>query len=262
MRIHVIILTFLCLYACKDQSKVGAQYMEKQDSFVEKTPASSISLEEVMGHFNPAHHPSFSIIEKKYADREGLYIHKDCYTAFKEMWAAAQKDGISLVIRSATRNFDYQKGIWERKWTGITKVSGKDLSKTIGDPKERALKILQYSSMPGSSRHHWGTDLDFNAFENSYFEKGEGLKIYNWLLENAPKFGFFRPYTEKGTKRPHGYEEEKWHWSYEPLSKEYMSIAKEKLTNEMISGFKGSDTAPAIDVKNKYILGVSRFQEQ
>ncbi|MBK8672515.1 MAG: D-alanyl-D-alanine carboxypeptidase family protein [Bacteroidetes bacterium] len=30
--------------------------------------------------------------------------------------------------------------------------------------------------MPGSSRHHWGTEVDINALSNAYFSTGEGKK--------------------------------------------------------------------------------------
>jgi len=126
----------------------------------------------------------------------------------------------------------------------------------------RALEILHYSSMPGTSRHHWGTDLDFNSFENSYFESGKGLDIYNWLLANAPSYGFFRPYTPKGEARPYGYEEEKWHWSYAPLADEYMKTANSQLHDGLIDGFQGAETAPEIKVVEKYVKGVSNFNEQ
>ncbi|NJK84501.1 MAG: M15 family metallopeptidase [Saprospiraceae bacterium] len=52
----------------------------------------------------------------------------------------------------------------------------KTAAATTPNPQERALKILKYSSMPGTSRHHWGTDIDLNSFSNSYFEQGEGKK--------------------------------------------------------------------------------------
>jgi LAS superfamily LD-carboxypeptidase LdcB len=236
--------------------------MDKQETKEEETPHSTVHISKVMGHFNPANDDDFTLVEKKFADREGMYIHRDTYNAFQEMWAHAQKDGVQLVIRSATRNFDYQKGIWERKWTGATKVKGNDLSETIENPKERALEILHYSSMPGTSRHHWGTDLDFNSFDNSYFESGKGLQVYNWLVKNAPSYGFFRPYTEKGEARPHGYEEEKWHWSYQPLASQYMTTAHTELKNEIIQGFQGSETASEIDVVSKYVKGVATFEGQ
>ncbi len=131
-------------------------------------------------------------------------------------------------------------------------------AKKYPDPKTRALKILLYSSMPGTSRHHWGTDIDLNSFVNSYFEKGEGAKIYDWLTANAASYGFCQPYTEKGESRPFGYEEERWHWSYLPLAKQLTELAKVKLKDEAISGFKGAEVAPQIRVVEKYVLGISK----
>ncbi len=76
--------------------------------------------------------------------------------------------------------------------------------------------ILLYSSMPGTSRHHWGTDFDINELKNSYYDKGDGKIVYTWLKQHAHKYGFCQPYT-KGRKK--GYEEEKWHWSYIPVAR-------------------------------------------
>jgi LAS superfamily LD-carboxypeptidase LdcB len=108
--------------------------------------------------------------------------------------------------------------------------------------------------MPGTSRHHWGTDIDLNSFSNKWFESGKGLKLFNWLEANAAKYGFCRPYT---ANRPHGYQEEKWHWSYSPLSVPMIKVAQQTLNDQQISGFLGSETAQQIGVVNKYILGIS-----
>lgn len=220
--------------------------------------ARGFTTDYIMGHFDPAEHPDFTLVAARYADREGLYLRKDTYEAFLRMHEAAKKDGVNLVIRSATRNFDYQKGIWEGKWTGARPIeNGKDASKAYPNPKERALKILEYSSMPGTSRHHWGADMDLNAFSNSYFEKGEGLKIYEWLTSHAAEYGFCQPYSPKGEERPYGYNEEKWHWSYLPVAQPLTALAKEKLKDEMIAGFKGAEVAEEIGVVEKYVLGVN-----
>jgi len=220
---------------------------------------SSITLDFLMGKFKPETHSDFVKIEKKYASRAGMFLHKKTYDAFKKMHSAAKADGINLTIRSATRNFQSQKGIWEAKWTGQRKVeNGQDVSKTIPDPKLRALKILEYSSMPSTSRHHWGTDIDINAFTNEYFSKGKGKKEYDWLVANAASFGFCQPYTPKGSERPNGYNEEKWHWSYLPLSKPLIDQAKLRFKNEMVKGFKGAETAAQIDVVNNYVLGINQ----
>lgn len=173
------------------------------------------------------------------------------------MATAARQEGISLQIISATRNFADQKSIWEAKWTGQRKVEGQDLSKTIPDPKQRALKILEYSSMPGSSRHHWGTDIDLNALNNAYFASGKGKQLYDWLQAHAATYGFCQVYTEKGPHRPHGYHEEKWHWSYMPLASRFLDQYERKVTYQDINGFKGADAAELIEIIPKYVRGIA-----
>lgn len=214
------------------------------------------NLEYCMGKFEPSEDERFKIIDKKYADRTGMYLRKEAYDAFIKMYNAAKADGITLVIRSATRNFNYQKGIWERKWTGKTKLSdGINAAKDIVKDYERAVKIMNYSAMPGASRHHWGTDIDLNSFTNSYFEKGEGLRVYQWLTERAHSFGYCQPYTPKETGRT-GYEEEKWHWSYIPLSKPLTAFMKLHMHDHHLNEFLGHKTASDIGVVKNYILGI------
>ncbi len=215
-------------------------------------------IDEIMGKIDPPTHKDFIEMSTEHASKKKMYLRKDAYEAFKKMYIAAQKDGINLKVLSATRPFNHQKSIWEAKWTGKRLVSGKSLAKTIPKPIPRALKILQYSSMPGTSRHHWGTDIDINAFENEYFAKGKGKQEYDWLVTHASDYGFCQPYTPKGTERPNGYNEEKWHWSYMPISKTLTKQAKNELKDEMIKGFKGAETAPEIGIVEKYILGISK----
>ena len=218
----------------------------------------AFSLDYLTGRFEPSEHEDFSKIASSYADRSSLYLRKDTYEAFKKMHAAAKEAGIQLTIRSATRNFQSQKGIWEAKWTGQRILSdGKNAQRDYPDPKERALKILEYSSMPGTSRHHWGTDIDLNAFNNRYFASGEGLKVYEWLQANAHQYGFCQPYTAKGALRPNGYNEEKWHWSYLPVATQLSDQAQAQLKDSEITGFKGAETAAAIEVVKNYVLGIN-----
>jgi LAS superfamily LD-carboxypeptidase LdcB len=218
-----------------------------------------LSMDYLMGKFEPATHPDFVAVDAKYASGGGYYLRKETYDAFVAMWQAAMDDGIKLVIISATRNFERQKQIWEAKWDGTRLIeNGDNAAVKYPDPKTRALKILEYSSMPSTSRHHWGTDIDLNDLDNQTFEVGEGKRIYEWLSANAHKFGFCQPYTAKGEARPNGYNEEKWHWSYIPVSKKLTKMASEKLHNEMIGGFKGAEVAKEIGVVEKYVLGINQ----
>ncbi len=232
---------------------------KKQEKIEDGKSEKRYSKEFLMGQFRIAKHSDFVPINKRYTGRRTVfYMQKEAYLAYKKMYRAARKDGIKLRVLSATRSFSKQKKIWENKWRGKKPVEGKNLARTMPDKAHRACKILEYSSMPGTSRHHWGTDIDLNAFNNKYFEEGKGEKVYQWLTENAAKYGFYQPYTAKDSERPDGYEEEKWHWSYLPLAKEMLEAYKQQLSDQHIakSKFKGAETAPKIKVVEKYVLGI------
>ena len=252
----ILFFIFIILFSCGNEvpskSTPSAELIREEGV----RPDSAI-VRYIMGQFLPDSSKNFSPIDIKYASREGMLLRTEAYEAFKKMYYDALEDGIQLKIVSALRSFDYQKGIWERKWTGKTILSsGENAAIEFKNDSLRARKILEYSSMPGTSRHHWGTDFDLNHLENAWFEKGDGLKLFHWLEENAADYGFCRPYTKKGSSRPEGYNEEKWHWSYTPLADSLTEYASRFITNEMISGFKGSQTSKQINVVKNYILGI------
>jgi len=252
--IYLLLLSFLLLFSCKNnvENKVvkSIQKQEKQvvkkDTIAKKKYPIYLNIDFVMGKFDPATHKRFVRIEDKYTNKTNVYLDKDAYKSFLKMYTDAYKDGFKLLIVSATRPFYYQKRIWERNWKKRLKIK---------DPEKRALDILKFSSMPGTSRHHWGTEIDLNVLENKYYEKGEGKKIFDWMTENAHRYGYYRPYT---AGRPYGYNEEKWHWSYKPVSKVYTQYAKEEMKDQYIKGFSGSETAKQIKVTQKYILGIDK----
>ena len=210
------------------------------------------------GKFDPAEHPDFVTVADRYTDGDPYLLHHATYAAFERMHAAARADGVTLTIVSATRNFERQRQIWEAKWRGNRLLEGRERANEVyPDPADRARAILRYSSMPGTSRHHWGTDIDLNKLTNTYFERGEGKRVYDWLTAHAADYGFCQPYTPKGTDRPTGYEEERWHWSYLPLATQLTDYAATELKNEDINGFAGAEAAGQIDVVREYVLGIN-----
>lgn len=220
-------------------------------------PPMTPSKDLLLGRIDPAASEDFVLIGNRYASREGMYMLRDAYEAFLEMHAAAAADGISLTIISAMRTFNHQKRIWENKWNGRQTLHGNIRATDIADPVERALEILRFSAMPGTSRHHWGTDIDINNLNNSYFGSGRGKREYDWLVANASRFGFCQPYTAHGTNRRGGYEEEKWHWSYVPVSSQYLRAYMDAISYDDIKGFDGWDTAKEIGVIERYVMEVN-----
>ncbi len=219
--------------------------------------AQRVQEKDLLGKINPKTHADFVLVDKKHTHNREIYLRKETYQAFLAMAQAAQKEGIDFKIISGFRSFEHQKNIWEAKWTGKRNSGKTNFLKSYPNPQDRSKAILRYSSMPGTSRHHWGTDIDLNSLENSYFETSQGKKIYQWLLDHAPKYGFCQPYTVKNNLRPYGYEEEKWHWSYTPISKPFLKSYLEKQLAKNITGFLGSQSAKNIDIEKHYVLGIN-----
>lgn len=211
----------------------------------------------LLGKFNPKDDTLFAVIPAKYSGKSDVqYYRKEALQAFVAMADSAAKQGITLKIVSATRNFYAQKSIWEAKWNG-TRADWKDVKTKYPNPLDRAKAILRYSSMPSTSRHHWGTDIDINSVEPAYFNQPKGKAEYEWLVKNAPSFGFCQPYTVKNAKRPNGYEEEKWHWSYSPIAKKYTNQYPKLIIYPDINDFEGSTLAQQLNVIEHYVLGVN-----
>lgn len=206
-----------------------------------------ISKDELLGKVDPATHPDFVQIDDHYTTKSNIYLRKQAYDQFILMHTAAKAEGINLKIVSATRSFAHQKRIWEGKWQRPRYMGW--------SPMEKAEDIMTYSSMPGTSRHHWGTDIDLNSLDNSYFASGTGLDVYNWLHEHAIEYGFAQTYTSKEDGRT-GYNEEKWHWSYMPLSEKYLDAYLQLVVAGDIDGFSGHQVADTLRVIPHYVNGI------
>jgi LAS superfamily LD-carboxypeptidase LdcB len=243
----------LLFISCKEKNKVNIlneQVINSTNKIIEEESVKqkfklTINKDFILGKYNYKKDTTFIKVKPIHSSKL-IYIKKEVYDSFKKMYSKAQKDDIRLIIVSGTRNFYEQKSIWERKW-----VKNKNLK-----PLKRAKKILEYSSMPTTSRHHWGTDIDLNSLNNSYFDNGKGKKEYEWLLKNAKDFGFYQVYTNK-TKGRTGYNLEKWHWSYLPLASRYLKYYNENITYKDISDFKGSELAEQAKMITEYVNGIS-----
>lgn len=168
--------------------------------------------------------------------------------AVAEAFAALQKEaraaGFELAIASSFRSYSRQLAIWNGKASGQRAVhddAGGPLVIDSLSPAEQLRAILRFSALPGSSRHHWGTDLD--VFDAAAIEPGYQLQLspaevapggifdplHRWLdqrMAAGESGGFFRPYSrDRGGVAP-----ERWHLSYAPLS----AHCEAQLTSELL----------------------------
>lgn len=221
----------------------------------ESVSVSEAQLALLSGKFNPDKKSGFAAIPAKFSAGRTQYLDERTLAALTKLAAAAHAAGFDIQVVSATRNFTTQKAIWEQKFSGQRAVGGKNLAATVKDEEKRALEILRFSSMPGTSRHHWGTDMDLHeakitgpALHNSTFKQGRGKAFHDWLTANAPTYGFCQPYNgdpaeRNGGKYAHGYQEERWHWSYRPISADYLKEYENNAAALQPKGYAGDKAA-------------------
>lgn len=151
-----------------------------------------------------------------------ILLEKETYSAFIKMKDAAEKDGIIIKLVSGFRDFYRQQLIWNNKYKKFTNEFSLDGPTAIKE-------IIRFSTIPGTSRHHWGTEIDVidKNFENEkdllISKKYEIGGIFNslkrWMDENSKSFGFYIVYDDD-SNRP-GFEYEPWHYTYKPVSDLY-----------------------------------------
>ena len=164
--------------------------------------------------------------------------------AFTAMQIDAREAGFDLAVASSFRSYSRQLSIWNGKASGQRRIhddAGREVAIDTLSSSEQLRAILRYSALPGSSRHHWGTDLD--VFDAAAIAPDYSLQLspsevapggvfdplHCWLdrrMAAGKSWGFYRPYSlDRG-----GVAAERWHLSYAPLS----ANCERQLTAELL----------------------------
>ena len=174
----------------------------------------------------------------------GHRLQQAAAEAFGKLQADARRAGFELAIASSFRSFERQLLIFNQKAAGQRPVHddfGRRVEMAELAPPQQLRAILRFSALPGTSRHHWGTDLDIydaaavGADYEVRLEPGEVAPggvfdaMHCWLDERIAaeqSRGFYRPYTEESG----GVAPERWHISYAPLAE----ACARRLTRELL----------------------------
>ena len=140
---------------------------------------------------------------------DDLFIKKEAYDAFTELFNDAKAQGYDLCICSGYRSYDYQQELF--------------LSNLESLGEEQA---HLFSAYPGRSEHHTGLAIDVTspsmdwALSQDFADYPEG----KWINEHCQDYGFILRYPE-GKEDITGYAYEPWHFRYvgKDVAKEIMS---------------------------------------
>ncbi|WP_396595940.1 M15 family metallopeptidase [Dokdonia sp. R86516] len=154
-------------------------------------------------------------------------LRPEAAVAYEEMKSAALKEGIKFQVVSSYRDYNHQNRIWERKYNRF-RESGLN-------PTAAIEKIIEYSTIPGTSRHHWGTDIDIVdatpkvsgglLVPSKFHGNGPFCKFKEWMDKNANTYGFYLVYTDDQNRK--GFNYEPWHYSFKSLSLDYLKKYQE-----------------------------------
>ena len=171
-------------------------------------------------------------------------------TALSRLMARAQKSGFQLSVASGHRDYGRQLAIFNAKMRGERPVyndTGALVPKQSLTGRDWLHAILRYSALPGTSRHHWGTDFDIwdpsavpadyalQLQPSEYSEDGPFAQLSTWLttlINKDDAEGFYRPYTgELGGVAP-----EPWHLSHRPSAKLFQPLVDHAPLTQLWSG--------------------------
>lgn len=124
--------------------------------------------------------------------RNDLSLREDVEAKLVEMAKAARKDGITLLVSSSYRSYEYQKALFQR-WVKI-------------DGLEEAERE---SAREGTSQHQLGVAIDFGSIDSSFINTSQGKWLNNHSEEYGWSLSFPREYEDIT-----GFKWECWHFRY------------------------------------------------
>ncbi|PIR37926.1 MAG: hypothetical protein COV34_02455 [Candidatus Zambryskibacteria bacterium CG10_big_fil_rev_8_21_14_0_10_42_12] len=143
-------------------------------------------------HYTPSH---LSQLENEYLydENQDQYIHSRVLPYLEDMILDAKDDDVTLYIRSAYRSFGTQSQL--KSNYSVTYGSGANT----------------FSADQGYSEHQLGTTVDFTTTGiNGGLTGFQNTKAYEWLRNNAHKYGFVLSYPPNNDY----YIFEPWHWRF------------------------------------------------
>ena len=165
---------------------------------------------------------SLADVDSKYTTNgKSISLQKDAAKAAEALIKEMRACGIENVsITSGYRSYQRQKTLFEG-YLATEKLN----HPTWSDSKIRDL-VLSYSAEAGKSEHHTGLCVDLMTdemldlvnygSETDYSEYDKGFaetEAFEWLQDNAHKFGFILRYPEDMTDIT-GYSYESWHYRF------------------------------------------------
>ena len=139
--------------------------------------------------------PENVVAISNYYSYDGNSITETVYEAYKNMWYAAKKEDLTLIVTSSYRDYETQEYLWNK----YADTNSEEYADSV-------------SARAGFSEHQTGLALDIVTY-NTVMNDFENTDEFKWLQKNAHKYGFILRYPKNKTDLT-GYDYESWHYRY------------------------------------------------
>lgn len=178
----------------------GTMHSEQQTTTAPTTTSPQIVSEISVLRLINSTHPLPSNFVPQTVKMGGEEVGKVIYPYLKAMLDDALGEGVNMYIRSGYRSYAAQEAV-------LNGYINLYLNKGYSYEQARLL-ALKWASLPGCSEHQSGLAVDINATGNT-----DSSTAYEWLAENAYKYGFILRYPE-GKENITGIDYEPWHYRF------------------------------------------------
>jgi D-alanyl-D-alanine carboxypeptidase len=161
---------------------------------------------------------------------KSIYLESRAAQALYAMLGEMQADGVTdIMVTSGYRSYAYQQQLYQSylkieksritpeayAYFGEDYIQSNYTSKGLTQlTHEDAVKVvLSYSAVPGTSEHQTGLCVDFVTSDAGLTTAFENTEAFDWLSQNAYRFGFILRYPESKTAVT-GYSYEPWHFRF------------------------------------------------
>lgn len=131
----------------------------------------------------------------------GEKVDSRIYPDLQEMFDDARAEGFQLFVADGYRTEETQQRILDEK---IEAYKNEGYSNSEAEKKAKV-----WVAIPGTSEHQLGIAVDINADTT----RSSSEEVYNWLAQNAYKYGFIKRYPSDKTEIT-GVINEPWHYRY------------------------------------------------
>lgn len=190
---YTVLIILILIFYTKDIDLFGKSYY-KDIKIINEPDIYLVLVNKTYKLPNNYEPSNLELISTEFSN-ENKYLRIEAKEAFEKLSRDAKDLGYRIIAVSTYRDYNYQEKLYNEY------------------VEEKGLKYADNcSARPGHSEHQTGLAVDVEG-SNYDYDEFEHSKEFEWMKDNAYKYGFILRYP-KGKEKITGFKYEPWHYRY------------------------------------------------